>query len=439
MIYGMLKRFIKYLLFFLLALALSGSLVAQNLYELLKVLPGVTDVQKMETNANFKEAYIIMFTQPVDHHNPAGPKFQQRIFLSHDGYDKPTVMVTEGYNADYAANPRYSEELARLFDANQIVVEHRYFGKSVPNPKDWKYMTVEEAAADHHAVVELFKKLYTGKWITTGISKGGQTSIYHHYFYPNDMDATVAYVAPINFAQEDPREDTFLQKVGDKSCRARIFAFQQNVFKNKSKLLPLMIKDSEKKNLHFTRLSPDKAFNYMVLEYPFSFWQWGSDCDKIPAKNISPEKLYDYFSNIVQPYYYSDEGMTAFEPFFYQANTELGYYGYDEKPFRKWLKNDDYPNTIFAPQGVTTVYHPESMRKVDEWLQNKATNLICIYGGNDPWEASAARIDKNANTLKMIGKGGSHATRIATLTKEQQEQIYSTLEKWLDVKVKHPK
>ena len=97
------------------------------------------------------------------------------------------------------------------------------------------------------------------------------------------------------------------------------------------------------------------------------------------------------------------------------------------------------PITIFAPQGVTTVYHPESMRKVDEWLQNKATNLICIYGGNDPWEASAARIDKNANTLKMIGKGGSHATRIATLTKEQQEQIYSTLEKWLDVKVKRPK
>ena len=213
----MLKRFIKYLLFFLLALALSGSLVAQNLYELLKVLPGVTNVQKMETNANFKEAYIIMLAQPVDHHNPAGPKFQQRIFLSHDGYDKPTVMVTEGYNADYAANPRYSEELARLLDANQIVVEHRYFGKSVPDPKDWKYMTVEEAAADHHAVVELFKKLYTGKWITTGISKGGQTSIYHHYFYPNDMDATVAYGRPLILLRKIRVKIPFA-KGCDKSC-----------------------------------------------------------------------------------------------------------------------------------------------------------------------------------------------------------------------------
>lgn len=435
----MFKKFTKFVLSFVLFIILSGSITAQNLYELLKILPGVTEVKKVETKNHFKEAYVIMLAQPVDHHNLAGRKFQQRIFLSHDGYDKPTVMVTEGYNADYASNPKYSEELVRLLDANQIVVEHRYFGKSIPNPVDWKYMNVEQAAADHHAVIELFKKLYTGKWITTGISKGGQTSIYHRYFYPNDVDATVAYVAPINFAQEDSREDVFLQNVGDKQCRDRIFTFQLTVFKNKNKILPLMIKDAEKQNIHFTRLTPDKTLNYMVLEYPFSFWQWGSNYDNIPAKNASPEKIYDYLSHVVEPYTYSDEGIMLFEPFFYQANTELGYYGYDEKPFKKWLKNDDYPNTVFAPKDVITTYNPESMKKVDEWLQNKATNLICIYGGNDPWSASAAKIDKNANTLKMIGKGGSHATRIATLTKEQQEQVYSALEKWLDVKVKHVK
>ena len=40
------------------------------------------------------------------------------------------------------------------------------------------------------------------------------TSVYHRRFYPDDVDATVAYVAPISFGAPDDRYIDFLANVG---------------------------------------------------------------------------------------------------------------------------------------------------------------------------------------------------------------------------------
>ena len=45
---------------------------------------------------------------------PNGKHFHQRVFLSHSDFSKPIVFVTEGYQADYAQSPYYSEELTRM-------------------------------------------------------------------------------------------------------------------------------------------------------------------------------------------------------------------------------------------------------------------------------------------------------------------------------------
>lgn len=47
--------------------------------------------------------------------------FRQRVIVSHVGFDRPTVIVTEGYGAAYALNPKYREELSELLDANMIL------------------------------------------------------------------------------------------------------------------------------------------------------------------------------------------------------------------------------------------------------------------------------------------------------------------------------
>ena len=50
--------------------------------------------------------------------------FHQRVIVSHVGFDRPTVIVTEGYGAAYALNPKYREEISELLDANTVYYTH---------------------------------------------------------------------------------------------------------------------------------------------------------------------------------------------------------------------------------------------------------------------------------------------------------------------------
>jgi len=160
-----------------------------DLYLKLKSLSGVY-VKKIDALTGFKEGFEIAFIQPVDHTNPNSPKFTQRVFLSHRDFSKPVVLETEGYGATWPKE----REVAKILDANQIIVEHRYYESSKPKPLNWKYLTTWQAASDHHRVVGLLKSIYPGKWVSSGRSKGGMAALFHRVYYPNDVDATVVYV-----------------------------------------------------------------------------------------------------------------------------------------------------------------------------------------------------------------------------------------------------
>jgi len=392
------------------------------------------EITKLEKNIFFEEAYEIMVTQPIDHKNPNGKTFRQRILLSHKSFSSPVIFITDGYSADYAASPTYLNELCKILNANQIFVEHRYFGKSIPEKIDWQYLMVEQSANDYHAIRELFKNIYPGKWISTGISKGGQTALSYRAYFQNDVDATVAYVAPINKEMEDKREEAFLNQVGTKECRDRIFAFQTDLLKNKNALMKPFTKYVEESNSAFT-MKPDVTFDYLVLEYPFSFWQWCGVCDSIPSVNAGlQQKLYNLV-NIVTPFYYTEKGIESFEAFFYQAYRELGYYNYDERLFPNLLTQNDYPNIALAPQQVKIDFKPETMKFVLDFLTTKAEKVIYIYGANDPWSASAVKPAKNLDALLIFKDGGCHTTRILNLPEEQRNLVYDKLANWLGIHV----
>ena len=112
-----------------------------------------------------------------------------------------------------------------------IFVEYRYFLESTPEPKDWQYLTAENSADDLHAITTAFKNIYPGKWIATGISKGGQTTLLYRTFYPDDVDISVPYVAPLCYGVEDGRHEPFLHKVSTPENRKIIEDFQLEVLK----------------------------------------------------------------------------------------------------------------------------------------------------------------------------------------------------------------
>ena len=423
---------IRLLIFVLFLLPLLTVAQESELLKFLKTIPGI-EIEKKDTTA-FKEFYIIMLPQKVDHTNSNGTIFKQRIFVGHEGFDKPTVMETEGYGADWVTSNTMSEP-TRLLNANQLYVEHRYFGPSTPNPIDWKYLTAEQDAGDYHYIRQLFGQVYKGKWIATGVSKGGQTATEYKVFYPDDVDVTIPYVAPINYSRLDPRIEAHFKKVGTKEQRRHIKDIQLYLLKNKKTVLPEWKKIAAKKGFKFTHIDEESAYDYSVLEFPFSFWQYTADETKLPdLRTASPGKMALYLVQIVSPFWYT-EAANSYQPANYQFYTQLGYYEYDEKPFRKYLKNKDYPNSVFVPKNVQIVWDPTYQEKLRKFMAGNPQHMIFIYGEDDPWGATAADIKPGSGSLKMVQAGGTHGAKIATLSPEQHKLVIDTFEKWLDLKI----
>jgi hypothetical protein len=392
--------------------------------ELFEKLQANPDIQIKETKVD------LMFTQPIDHNHPDKATFKQLVHLLHKDFSKPVVLWIEGY----ASRGNEEQEITKLLDANQIMVEHRYFGESVPDSIDWNYLTIKQAADDHHRIAESFKTIYPGKWVNAGISKGGQTTMYHRRFYPNDVDVSVCYVAPLNFSDEEPRVYTFLENVGDAECRDKILNFQKTVLKKKDQLLALFEEYVQGKKYTY-KIGIDSAYEYCVLEYPFSFWQWHDlDCSDIPDSNAENDALVDHLVEGSDVYFFSDKANEYFQSFFYQALTQTGFYNYDTQPFEGLLTKVIEPNfTMALPEGVEVSFDPKSMQDIKNWLDEHGNNMIYIYGEIDPWSASAVELSDKTNALKMVNKEGDHRTRIESFPDEEKERILDTLKKWLDV------
>jgi len=402
-----------------------------SLQERLDTLPDA-EVTEIEGDSMFVSSYEILLQQPLDHQDPQSATFPQKIYISHVDSTLPVVLVTEGYNA----RGNQPTEITWLLNCNQIVVEHRYFGESVPDSIDWQFLTIEQAANDHHRIITLFKRVYPGEWITTGISKGGQTVMYHSYFFPEDVDVRIPYVAPLNFSEEDPRIYEFLETVGTEGCRQKIHDFQEMILKERDIFFPMFRDYCSSNGLTFTRISEEEAFEYSVLEYSFSFWQWGWECDGIPGSDSPDSVMFLHFSKVGGFDYFSDNGIETYEPFFYQALTEIGYYGYDFTEFDGLLQSvTNSTFTFSAPQNVELIYNYDLMQEVDQYIRHSAYNFIFIYGETDTWSATAAELTGSTNSIKIVKPGGSHRTRIRNLPGEQQETVISTLEHWLEIEI----
>lgn len=421
------------LLLFILLFSITGWAQDGQLKEKLAALKGVSGIEKLESDL-YPEKYVVRITQPVDHQNPAVGSFTQRVIVSHVGFDRPTILVTEGYGGAYALNPRYQEELSKLLDANVVFVEYRYFLESTPEPLNWDYLTAENSAYDLHNVNATFKQIYSGKWISTGISKGGQTTILYRAFFPDDVDISVPYVAPISRGVEDGRHEPFLRKVGTKKERSKIEAFQKEVLKRKAQIVPLLEAFCKEKELAF-RIPMLEVLDYCVLEYPFALWQWGTPVSVIPSLSSDAEDLFKHLVEISGPDYFAENQPNI--SFFVQAARELGYYGYDIKPFKEYLtinSSKDYLNRIMLPQELVgkIEFRPALYDKIISFLKDNDPKMIFIYGEVDPWSATHVPVFKGkVNEQVYFQPGGSHRARISNMPEEMKEQILTQINKWL--------
>ena len=423
---------ISHLLLLLLLVIVSANASNKELYQKLCTLKEVITIDSLPSDY-YSEKYVITVRQPLDHKHPEKGSFSQRVVVSHEGFDRPTVLVTEGYGGDYALNPRYRDELAGLFQTNTVFVEHRYFSGSVPDTVDWQYLTAPNSASDLHLITTLFKQIYPQKWISTGISKGGQTALIYRAFFPNDVDITVPYVAPVSRSAEDGRHEPFLNKVGDKKTRQAILSFQREVLKRRGEIIPLLEKFCLEKQLSF-RISMNEVLDYCVLEYSFAFWQWGTPASHIPANTATTGVLFKHLTEISGPDYFAIGQPT--QAFFIQAARELGYYGYDIETFKDLLSIQtakDYLYQIMLPEGITIQFQPELYKKLTNFIETSDPRLIFVYGEYDPWTSvGITKLDGKKNMFVAIQPKGSHRARINTLPDSLRDKVIKTINLWLE-------
>lgn len=436
---------------FTLFLFLSLTITAQNktsiindasfdsVNVLIKVAFGNTNVNvsQQKCGNKFERKYLLTVTQDLDHFGNSEEKFQQRVFLFHKSYTKPVVFVTEGYDASYAESPAYNHELCDMLDANLMVVEHRFFGMSKPNDYDWQYLTVKQAAADHHNVAKAMKKVYPQPWFSTGTSKGGTTALYHKALYENDVDVVVAYVAPMTIAQEDPRPiDWILNRAADAKVRKQISDYQAYILKNKKNAVGFLKAHQEKTNCTY-KMDLEAVVEYTVFEYAYSFWQWGVSPSRIPSKKAGVDNAVKHLFMLVAPSTFYVDSTTSSSIYYYQAYKETGYYGFTEmaKRFKK-SSRDSYSNRIMAPQDLNIRYNPQTHQEIINLLTEKGDKIIQIHGEIDPWRYAAWEPNEKLDSYFFEAQGAPHSANYKSLNPGQKELFDKAIHKWTGVKVK---
>ncbi|HEY7484645.1 MAG TPA: S28 family serine protease [Streptosporangiaceae bacterium] len=402
----------------------------------LAAIPGMKVLAERPTEPGFRY-FLLSYTQPVDHRHPERGTFDQRLTLLHKSTDRPMVLHTTGYNLNDI--PTYRSEPAQLVDGNQISVEQRFFTPSRPTPADWSKLDIWQAATDHHRLVLALKKIYPGKWISTGASKGGMTSIYHARFYPHDVDGVVAYVAPNDAVNnEDSAYDRFFKKVGtDPVCRQRLKDLAALALKRRPEMVARLETVAKEQGLTFDILrTADRAYENSVMDFEWGFWQYHlqSECAEVPdPATVSTDRLYAYVDEIAGLTFYTDQGLAPFIPYYYQAGTQLGWPSPKFKNLKGLLRYPGiYQPRSYVPADIPMRFNPRVMGDVDRWVRFHGAHLMFLYGQNDPWGAEPFRLGPGTRDSYWYDVAGlNHSARlIAQLPAAQQEQATATLLRW---------
>jgi len=396
----------------------------------LKAIPGVT-VEEQPTDTPGYNYFVLHFTQPVDHANPGGQTFQQEVSLLHHDIDAPMIVQTSGY-FDYYLD--HTVELTNLLFGNQISIEHRFFGGSRPDPADWSKLTIEQMADDEHAIIAALRGIYGGAFITTGGSKGGMTATYHRRFFPDDVDATVPYVAPISFGAPDDRYTAFVDSIGTTSCRAAIRAVAIEMLQHRRAALEA--RAAAQPGHAYTRIALGPAVEGSVASLEWTFWQYFgvTSCDQVPAVSATDDELFDFLDAVSPVGDNDDEQVALFEAYYYQASAQLGFPADNATYLEPFLLygDDDYLGGL--PTGEVPAYDGgAAMQDVDGYIKSEGDRLLFVYGEWDPWTGGKYDLGGATDSALFIQPQGTHGSHITRLASDDRSQALDKLEAWTGV------
>ena len=143
------------------------------------------------------------FTTDLDHFSFDDRKIDIRVITDDRFYepDGPVLFYTgnEGAIELFCENTGFQREAGEELKAKIIFMEHRYYGKSIPDNNN-TFLTAEQALADYADYLDQLKRnTDVGPVIALGGSYGGMLAAYIRLKYPNIIAGSIAASAPVKF------------------------------------------------------------------------------------------------------------------------------------------------------------------------------------------------------------------------------------------------
>jgi hypothetical protein len=388
-------------------------------------------VEEIEAQNPGTRAFNLYLEQPVDHDDPDGETFLQWAVLVHTDATAPMILNHTGYSLfpEYTQLP---EELTSLLSANQVQVEHRFFGISVPDAfdaADWEQLTVRNAAADAHRFVEVLKPIYGARWLETGHSKGGMTSVFHASLFPNDVDGVVAYVAPISFAINDERGRAFFDTIGDPGCRETVQAQQRAAAAQRDELLAIMrdARPDVDVAVHESNLAAT------IGSFEWGFWQFYADCSLLGEFALAGPTAEETAELLGLRFLITDD--LSFLPYSYQVLNELG------QPNQLSPHLDDVFGDVnvdpLSPYGAVPFARAvpydggAQMTAIAEHVASH-DRFLFVYGGYDPWSQVPFTVG-TADSHRFVAPAANHAALMIDLDVADRTVAFDAVSRWAGV------
>lgn len=313
------------------------------------------------------------------------------------------------------------------------MVEHRYFPPSIPHPADWDLLNIEQAANDHHLIVEAFAPIYAANWISTGASKGGMTSLFHRRFFPNDVDGTIGYVTPVSLDNPDPRYAVHMDAVALSDCHDDVRDVQRAYLLRKDALIVRLADYAEDIGLDLKEDELEELLLVGAIDYEWMFWQYyGVEyCGWVSGSDVSDDELFYSITPYLDDMDSSSED--PFSAYYYQAYAELGYPASATNHLADLV--DEFPiyGCPTGPWDVDPIYSSDAMEDILDWVDTEGSALMFIYGEYDPWTGGEVELGGATESYSFVAPEASHGASIYHLNYLDQQTVIGLLSEWAGV------
>jgi hypothetical protein len=262
------------------------------------------------------------------------------------------------------------------------------------------------------------------------------TAIYHRRFYPDDVEGTVPYVAPISFGAPDTRYNAFFDTVGTAECRQAVRDVAIEMLKNRRAALESRAQSqATAEGIVYGRIKLGPAVESAVLSLEWSFWQYYglNSCSRVPSTTATDDDLWAFLDDISPPSDNGDERVGQFDAYYYQAYFQLGYPDGATPYLDPYTMYTDADYVMSLPTEQPAYDGGASMNDVAEWVKTKGNRLLFIYGEWDPWTAGRFELGNATESAQFVVSQGTHNANLRRLSEGDRAQAFAMLKDWTGV------